>query len=127
MRKLFTLLTLCLLASAAWAGDIEFVAGTDNGTSTGERAPYTIEKEGVKIEVSDGLANSSQYRMYKSSTTTISSTVGAITQVVFECTANDDAQYGPGCFTAAPGNYQYSGKIGTWTGASENIVPPRLL
>ena len=122
MRKLFTLLTLCLLASAAWAGDIEFVAGTDNGTSTGERAPYTIEKEGVKIEVSDGLANSSQYRMYKSSTTTITSTVGAITQVVFECTANDDAQYGPGCFTAAPGNYQYSGKIGTWTGAAENIV-----
>ena len=122
MRKLFTLLTLCLLASAAWAGDIEFVAGTDNGNSTGERAPYTIEKEGVKIEVSDGLANASQYRMYKSSTTTITSTVGAITQVVFECTANDDAQYGPGCFTAAPGNYQYSGKIGTWTGAAENIV-----
>ena len=122
MRKLFTLLTLCLLASAAWAGDIEFVAGTDNGNSTGERAPYTIEKEGVKIEVSDGLANSSQYRMYKSSTTTISSTVGAITQVVFECTANDDAQYGPGCFTVTPGNYQYSGKIGTWTGAAENIV-----
>lgn len=122
MRKLFTLLTLCLLASAAWAGDVEFVAGVDNGNSPGERAPYTIEKEGVKIEVSDGLANTNQYRMYKGSTTTISSTAGAITKIVFECTANDDAQYGPGCFTATPGDYSYSGKIGTWTGSAESIV-----
>lgn len=122
MRKLFTLLTLCLLASAAWAGDVVFVAGTDNGTSTGERGAYTIEKEGVKIDVSDGLANSSQYRMYKSSTTTITSTAGAITKVVFECTAEGDAQYGPGCFTVNVGDYQYSGKVGTWSGASENIV-----
>ncbi|MBO6059547.1 MAG: hypothetical protein J6P67_05345, partial [Bacteroidaceae bacterium] len=41
----------------------------------------------------------------------ITSTAGAITQVVFECTAEGDAQYGPGCFTANPGEYSYSGKV----------------
>lgn len=122
MRKLFTLLTLCVLASTALAGEVEFLPANDKGNATGEREAYTIEKEGVKIEVSDGLVNDTQYRMYKNSTTTISSTAGTITQVVFECTANDAAQYGPGCFTVVPDGYTYSGKIGTWAGAAESIV-----
>lgn len=122
MRKLFTLFTLCLLASAAWAGEVVFVAGTDNGTGGEDEGQFTIEKEGVKLDVSKGAIRSSQYRIFKSQTLTISSTAGAITQVVFECTANDDAQYGPGCFTAVPDTYTFSGKIGTWTGAAESIV-----
>ena len=122
MRKLFTLFTLCLLASAAWAGEVVFVAGTDNGTGGEDEGQFTIEKEGVKLDVSKGAIRSSQYRIFKTQTLTISSTAGAITQVVFECTANDDAQYGPGCFTAVPDTYTFSGKIGTWTGAAESIV-----
>lgn len=122
MRKLFTLLTLCMLASAAWAADVEFIPANDKGNATGNREAYTIEKEGVKIEVSDGLVNDSQYRMYKGSTVTISSTAGAITQIVFECTAEGDAQYGPGCFTATPATYTVSGKYGTWAGAAESVV-----
>jgi len=122
MRKIFTLLTMCLLASAAWAVDITFVAGVDNGNSDGTAKPFYIEKEGIRIDVSNGLANDTQYRIYKNQTATITSSIGAITQVVFECTANDDAQYGPGCFTAEPGNYEYSGKIGTWTGSASPIV-----
>jgi len=122
MRKIFTLLTLCLMASAAWATDITFVAGTDNGTSDGTAHEFTIEKNGITIVVSNGLANSSQYRIYKGHTATFTSTVGPITQVVFECTAEGTNQYGPGCFTATPGDYDYSGKIGTWTGQSANVV-----
>lgn len=122
MRKLFTLLTLCLLASAAWATDITFVAGVDNGTSPGTQGPFVIEKEGVKIDVESGLANDSQYRFYKNKNVTISTTLGVITKIVFECTANDAAQYGPGCFTATPETYTYSGKIGTWEGSSEQVV-----
>lgn len=122
MRKIFTLLTLCLLASTAWATDITFVAGTDNGNSDGSAHEFTIVKEGITIVVSNGLANSSQYRIYKGQTATFTSAVGPITQIVFECTAEGTNQYGPGCFTAAPGDYDYSGKIGTWTGQSANVV-----
>ena len=122
MRKLFTLLTLCLLASAAWATDVTFVAGVDNGTSPGTQGPFVIEKEGVKIDVESGLANDSQYRFYKNKNVTVSTTLGVITKIVFECTANDAAQYGPGCFTATPETYTYSGKIGTWEGSSEQVV-----
>ena len=113
---------MCLLASVVWAGEVVFEPANDKGTGSTERGAYTIEKEGVKIDVTDGLVNDTQYRMYKSSTTTISSTAGTITSIVFECTANDANQYGPGCFTVNTGDYAYSGKIGTWTGAAENIV-----
>ncbi len=122
MKKFFTLLTMCLLASAAWALDVTFVAGVDNGTSDGTAKPFVIEKEGIKIDISNGLANSSHYRIYKNQTATISSSIGAITQVVFECTANGDAQYGPGCFTVSPEGYTYADKIGTWVGSANPVV-----
>lgn len=122
MKKIFTLLTLCLLASSAWAIDITFVAGVDNGTSDGTAKAFYIEKEGIKIDVSNGLANATQYRIYKNQTATITSSIGAITQVVFECTASGEAQYGPGCFTATPGDYSYEDKIGTWTGSATPVV-----
>ena len=107
MRKIFTLLTLCLLASSAWAVDITFVAGVDNGNSDGTAKAFYIEKEGIRIDVSNGLANATQYRFYKNQTVTVTSSIGAITQIVFECTASGEAQYGPGCFTAAPGDYSF--------------------
>ena len=120
MRKIFTLLTMCLLASAAWAVDITFVPGTDGEPITGKA--FTIEKDGVKIEVSNGTITDSQYRVFKNQTMTVTSSIGAITEIKLECTANDDAQYGPGCFTATPVDYSYSGKIGTWAGQSAQVV-----
>ena len=122
MKKIFTLLTLCLLASAAWAVDITFVAGVDNGNSDGTAKAFYIEKEGIRIDISNGLANSSHYRIYKNQTATFTSSIGAITQIVFECTASGDAQYGPGCFTATPGDYSFEDKIGTWTGSATPVV-----
>ena len=121
MRKIFTLLTMCMLASAAWAVDIVFDATVDLGNGTTQAAPYQIEKDGVTFAVSNGLING-HYRIYKSQTATFTSTVGDITQIVFECTAEGEAQYGPGCFTAATGSYTYQGKIGTWTGQGSPVV-----
>ena len=121
MRKIFTLLTMCMLASAAWAVDIVFDATVDLGNGTTQAAPYQIEKDGVTFAVSNGLING-HYRIYKSQTATFTSTVGDITQIVFECTAEGEAQYGPGCFTAATGSYTYEGKIGTWTGQGSPVV-----
>jgi len=122
MKKIFTLLMMCVLASAAWATDVTFDATVDVGTGSSTASAYTIEKNGVTIAVSNGMANGKHYRIYKGQTLTVSSTAGNVTQVVFTCTAEGDAKYGPGCFTASTGNYSYSGAVGTWDGNASNIV-----
>ncbi|MBR5685900.1 MAG: chitobiase/beta-hexosaminidase C-terminal domain-containing protein [Muribaculaceae bacterium] len=122
MRKIFTLLTLCLLASAAWAAEVTFIPANDQGTGSTTAGAFYIEKDGVRIDVENGLVNDTQYRFYKNKNVTISSTAGDILKVVFECTAEGTNQYGPGCFTAAPGNYSYEGKIGTWEGQANSVV-----
>ena len=124
MRKIFTLLVLCLLASVAWAEDITFVAGVDNGNSDGTAKPFTIEKSGITIDVSNGLANDTQYRVYKSQTMTVTSSIGDIIKIEVQCTANGEAQYGPGCFTTDTEAYTFepSGKIGTWNGSATKVV-----
>ena len=122
MRKIFTLLTMCMLAATAWATVVTFDATVDTGTGSSTASPFTIEKDGVKIDVAQGMANGSHYRFYKNQLVTISSTAGEITGVEFTCTASGDAQYGPGCFTANVGTYTYEGYVGTWSGASTSIV-----
>ena len=126
MRKLFTLLTLCLLAGTALAGEIVFDPTTDVGTFGGSAGAFSVSKDGVTISISNGTiataSNITAYRIYKGQTATFSSTVGEISEVKFECTASGDAQYGPGCFTANVGTYTFADKVGTWTGANETIV-----
>jgi hypothetical protein len=126
MRKIFTLLTMCLLASAAWATVITFDATVDTGTGSSTAAPYKLEKtvEGitVTVDVTKGMANGQHYRVYKNETMTISTDVGEISNIVLTCTAEGEAQYGPGCFTTDVPTYTYSGKIGTWDGGSSKVV-----
>ena len=122
MKKVFTLLALCFLASVAWAGDVVFVAGIDNGDSPGTAAPYTIIKDGVTVTVTKGLATDTQYRVYKNQSITICSQVGDISRIVFECTAEGDAQYGPACFVTDTGEYSCEGKIGVWTGCAPCVT-----
>ena len=98
---------------------IEYVDG-----ATGKA--FTISKDGVTLTVSSGLLgkynNELHYRIYKNETLTITSTVGNIVSVEFTCTANDDAKYGPGCFTVTGGEYNYSGAVGTWTGSANEVL-----
>lgn len=93
--------------------------GTQAGSSTGAD---DVEKDGVKIAVSPtgSFGNGLQYRVYKSSTMTITSTAGNITKVEITCTVDGAAKYGPGSFTAIDG-YTYSGKVGTWVGNAKSI------
>ena len=97
-------------------------AGTDSNNATS----YTITKDGVTITVSSGILgtynNENHYRIYKNQTLTVTSTVGNVKKVSFTCTANDDAKYGPGCFTWSTGDYTYSGANGTWTGNASEVV-----
>ena len=112
-------------------GTITFDADVDKGNAieyvdgaTGQE--FTISKDGVTLTVSSGLLgkynNELHYRIYKSQTLTISSTVGNIVSVEFTCTANGDAKYGPGCFTWNVGDYTYSGAVGTWSGSADEVV-----
>ena len=108
---------------------IIFDADIDQGnasTDTNNAAAYQITKSGVTMEVSSGVIgiynNEAHYRIFKSQTLTLTSTVGNIVKVEFTCTATDDTKYGPGCFTVDGGEYAYSGAVGTWTGAADAIT-----
>ena len=108
---------------------IIFDADIDQGnasTDTNNAAAYQITKSGVTMEVSLGVIgiynNEAHYRIFKTQTLTLTSTVGNIVKVEFTCTANDEAKYGPGCFTVDGGEYAYSGAVGTWTGVADAIT-----
>ena len=129
MKKLTLLLSVMLFSVMSFATVITFDADVDKGnagTDSNNAAAYTITKDGVTVTVSSGILgtynNEMHYRIYKNQTLTVTSTVGNVTSVEFTCTANDDAKYGPGCFTWSTGDYTYSGAKGTWSGAASEIV-----
>jgi hypothetical protein len=110
-------------------GAIVFDADTEKGnagTDSNNATSYTITKDGVTITVSQGILGAfngeGHYRIYKNQTLTVTSTVGNVKKITFTCTANDDAKYGPGCFTWSTGDYTYSGPTGTWTGDAAEVV-----
>ena len=109
-------------------GTITFDPDVDMGDATtdyNQAAAFKVSKNGVALAVTKGCIgtynNENHYRIYKNETLTITSTVGNIVSVEFTCTANDDAKYGPGCFTVADGSYSYSGAVGTWTGNATSV------
>lgn len=125
---------LALIANFSFGQTVvTFTAETDKGsfdatqTGTGTGADK-ITKNGVTIQTSNGAfaateynTKAAQYRIYKSATFTVSSTVGNITKVVITCTANGSAKHGPGCFTGD--NYKAStGKQGTWSGNAAKLT-----
>ena len=108
---------------------IVFDADADMGNASldaGNQTPYSVSKGGVTLDVTKGIIgvynNENHYRVYKSQTLTLTSTVGNIVKVEFTCTAEGDAQYGPGCFTVTDGEYNYSGPVGTWTGNADVVT-----
>jgi len=121
---------MCMLAAAAWAADITFDPAVDKGNAGEQASAYQVPKDGVVISVSNGLVAADKgvwaYRVYKGQTMTISCESSDITQIVFECAANGQEKYGPGCFTVEPNNgsytYETSGPKGTWTGNSRSIT-----
>lgn len=72
------------------------------------------EVKGIKIEISTGIVSTDNFRVYKGETLKLTSNIGLMTKVVFTCTANGEAKYGPGNFT---GNNNYTAgkeETGTW-------------
>ena len=120
-RVIFSLLML-MLASAAWAVDVVFDATVDVGTGSTTAAEYTITKDGITLDVEQGMANGVHYRFYKNKKVVITSAIGPMTKIVFECIGSGDQQYGPGGFTAEPGDYVPIEKQGIWVGCADRVV-----
>ena len=129
MRKIFTLLTMCFLATAVMAVEIEFDPAVDKGSFTGTTATaYSVTKDGITIAVSNGMIAQYKdvwaYRVYKGQTATITSTIGDITAIEITGQVRNDTTWGAGGFeadlgqyTANPGEY-----VGNWYGTSSSIV-----
>ncbi len=111
---------LAMIVGNVMADDITFTAGTDKGTNGASGNPDTMTKDGITISGTNLATTTAQYRIYANSTLTISSTVGNISKVVFNCTASGDANYGPGKIKAMDG-YSYDGSVGTWQGSASSI------
>lgn len=122
---------MALVSSLSFAQTtVTFTAGTDKGPDGDTPAKdVSMTKDGITLHATNTsnnagvLGRTDNYRFYQGSKLEISSAVGNIQKVVFTCTANDAAQYGPGCFaTASTGSYSYSGKTGTWTGDAASFT-----
>ena len=122
----YTFMTLLMMVCGMVSADVitfdpAVDMGTQAGSSTGEDQ---VTKSGVTIAASPtgSFGHGQQYRVYKGSHFTVTSTVGNITKVEITCTASDDAKYGPGCFTnPTAGSYAYEGTSGTWTGDASSF------
>lgn len=122
----FSLLSMLMMLCGSLFADnvtVTFTAGTDQGAQTNAgTGADEMSKDGITISVTKGALAAQQYRTAKGETMTITSSIGNITKVVFNCTASGDAQYGPGNFTGATsGSYTYDDKIGTWTGNASSF------
>lgn len=118
MKKLFSfavamLAALSLNATVVTLNASDFTAKDPHGS-----IDQTVK--GIHVTITDGLINADQVRIYKNQTITIAAD-SAFTAIVFTCTANGDAQYGPGCFEAQDG-YTYKNDQGTWTGSASSAA-----
>ena len=102
---------LALGVGNAWGADVTFDATTDKGsTSTGA---VSFEKDGITLSVENGaLGNGTDYRIYKNTKLTISSSVGTITNISFTFKS---ASYDGGGWSAS-----YQPNAATWTSPVAN-------
>lgn len=117
MKKFFTFVA-ALMAVVVVNATVVTLSPSDFSAATS--AATSASKDGVSAAVTSGTITADQIRIFKNQTITISSEK-EISGIVFTCTANGDAQYGPGCFEAQAG-YSYDGKIGTWVGTATEVA-----
>lgn len=116
MKKFFTFITV-LTAAIAMNATVVTIQPSDFSAATSAATSATVD--GVTADVTSGTVTTDQVRIFKNQTITISCEK-AISAIVFTCTANGDAQYGPGCFEAQDG-YSYNNKFGTWLGEATSV------
>lgn len=114
MRKIFSLFVTLVAAIALNATVVTLNPSDFTAVTTAAAINQTVK--GVTVDITNGVINDTQIRIYKSQTITLTAT-SPISAIVFTCTAGGDAQYGPGCFAAQTG-YSFEGTIGTWIAPS---------
>ena len=102
---------------------VTFVAGVDNASSENNT---TITKNGITLTATT-FDNTSYYQTFASATFKAVSTQGKIKSIVFTCTVNGTAKYGPGNYSVPEdgvGTYTFEaeGPTGTWTGSAAEVV-----
>ena len=97
-------------------GDVTFVAGTDVGTTTSNADGDEVSKAVVTMSSTIAAFATSEYRFYKDSETTISTSQGTITSIVFTQAGN----YAISNFSANVGTYNTEN--GTWTGSASSVT-----
>lgn len=119
LRVLFAGLFV-LMASGVSAKDITFLPGE---FTQAESSDYSLTKDGVTMSVVASTVTDSQFRIFKGKTITFTATGDNLTKIVFTCTANGTAKYGPGNFAATDGyTFEADGKVGTWTGNASTLT-----
>ena len=112
---------MLMLAIGAWAGEVTFTPGTVSGSTTDTSADEMTSGGITFSSTSAALARTDNYRFYGSGTTTVTSTVGNITKIVFTCNNENyastmsDASFSAGSVTS-------SGNIVTWTGDASSFT-----
>ncbi len=114
--SMFVLLAAVVMGAWAQGTQVTFVPG-EFDAKTNEA--YQLVKQGITIAVSSGSVTQEQFRVFKNSTFTVTSTVGNIKSVELTATVSGENKYGPGSLTTpTTGQYTFEseGYKGTWTG-----------
>ena len=125
MKKITLLMSALLFAAMSFAQVVTFDPNVDKGNASDDynaASAYEVSKDGVTLNVSNGVVTNGQYRIYKSQTLVVKSTAGNIKSIEFTCTKEGTTKEGPGCFTVDGGTYTYEGKVGTWVGDAATVT-----
>jgi len=117
MKKLFTCIAALMAAVVINATQVTLNPASMPQQTTAGAYDQTVN--GIRVQISNGIVNTSEMRIYKGKNLTLSAE-SPISAIVFTCTASGTAQYGPGCFDAQDG-YSYEGNKGTWLGSATSV------
>ena len=129
MKKLLSLMMVCLCAFGAMAGEVVFDPAVTRGTRTSAEGADEMMFEGVTIKTTQGAFNPTtsgnvvnEYRFAKGSETTISCD-SKITKIVFDCIdVFNGKSYGGDGFAAMDGmTVSEDTKTVTWTGNANEV------
>jgi hypothetical protein len=119
MKKFFTLLTMCLLFSVAWADAvITFIPGETVGTQETVSTSDMMEKDGITISTTYGAFKAAQYRFGMNAVTTITSSIGNITKIEFTGASSQNPISGFGDNEGM----SYQDNDGEWNGDAAEIT-----
>ena len=125
MKKLLFTLVALLMAGNAMADRVVTIYPSDFTEMT-SAAEFSVEKEGIRVSVTNGMAKKNHIRVYKNETMTVELmdvpethvNNPGISMIEVSCLGEDYDDYGPAGFTNAAddfrGEYTFDGYVGTW-------------